>query len=181
MSTMISETAMSVQERSSEATGRLCEILGLGHVPTTKLKFLTVALAEAAVDEASNNDVFANKIRSAFESMVPAPAPKRQPKVAAGSTRTKHKPTKLPLMEDLEPIGTVDESLLNPYAPPNPWALRTLYGDHQLRRALGGYSLTKLKQTAKTVQSKHPGTKPHNASDQTSLVDYIVEQVTSES
>jgi hypothetical protein len=51
----------------------------------------------------------------------------------------------------LEAIGRVHESALDPYAPPNPSALRTLYGEHQLGAALSRYSGEKVREAARQV------------------------------
>ncbi|HLZ21061.1 MAG TPA: hypothetical protein VKQ30_02920, partial [Ktedonobacterales bacterium] len=99
---------------------------------------------------------------------------KRPAKNRGASTSSKNK-TKHEIK--LEPVGYVDEALLNPYAPPNPYALRTLYGDHQLQLALDRYSLTKLKEAVVLVQKQNPGTKPKNMGRKESVLDYIVEHV----
>jgi len=161
---------MTDQERSVLATRRLCEALGLGVVKPNELKRLTVALAEAAADEAGHNSEFAAHIRVLYERYVPV----KKGKTTGSSTRSKAKPEKVKLV----PVGTFDESKFNPYGPLDPYILLQLYGTKQLALALDEYSLTALKGAASLVEQRNPGTKPKNRAKKDAVLAYIVEYVT---
>ena len=161
-------TTPTVQEQSAAATRDLCQALGLGTLKPAQLKLLTVALARAATEEAQQNEMFRQRVQMLYQSLIPvkAPKPPKPPKEVTGR-RQKVK---------LEPIGTVDETELNPYAPPNPWALQRLYGDHQLAAALERYSPQALKEALPAVQERYPGTKPKRVT-KPGIIDYIVEML----
>lgn len=154
MSTTIDSAAVTIQERSASATRELCRALGLGAMKAADLKYLTIALAETAASEAQQNLDFAQAISRRYQSL----RPEKPPKTSGDNKRkSKNEPV-------LEPVGTVDPALLDPYAPPNPWALQILYGDHQLQQALERYSLAKLKEALALVQERYPGGKPTSMS-----------------
>ncbi|MEO7002719.1 MAG: hypothetical protein ABI068_12990 [Ktedonobacterales bacterium] len=162
--------SMTDQERSVLATRRLCEALGLGVVKPNELRRLTIALAEAAADEAGHNSDFAKHIRVLYERS----ASVKKSKVTEPSTRRK----KMPEHPNLTPVGTFDESKFNPYGPLDPYILLQLYGIEQLPLALDGYSLTALKGAVSLVEQRNPGTKPKNCSKKDAVLEYIVQYVT---
>ena len=173
--TTLESTNITIQQQSVAATQELCEALGLGVLKPAELKYLTVALARGATEEAQRNDEFKQHIQSLYQSLLPvkptkAKAPKKEPSSGARSSGSKK--------VKLTPIGSVDESELNPYAPPNPWALRRLYGDKQLSAALGRYSADKLKETLPAMQQRYPGTQPKKMT-KPGIIAYIVEMLTS--
>ncbi len=175
MSSQVNTTTMTIQQQSAAATRELCQALGLGTLKPAELKLLTVALARVAADETRRNEDFGRRIRSLYQSLLPEkPAKKTTPKESANRIPRRSGKQKVELI----PIGTVDESELNPYAPPNPWALQRLYGDPQLLLALGRYSPDKLKQTLPAMQQRYPGTKPKRLT-KPGIIEYIVEMLTS--
>ena len=93
----------------------------------------------------------------------PKPAPAAKP---AKPTKPKAK------RRELTRIASVDPALLDPYKPPNPWALRTMYGDHQLHAALERYSTDELRRALPAVKARHPGTKPSGTS-KAAIIAYI--------
>lgn len=165
MSTTIDNAAVTTQERSAFATRELCKVLGLGTLKPAELKFLTIALAEVAASEAQQNRSFAHAISHLYQELLPA-----KPKKRISSKKPKEETV-------LVPVGTVDPALLDPYAPPNPWALQVLYGDHQLQQALERYSLPKLKEALAPVQERYPGSKPTTLTKR-GIAAYIVDQLT---
>lgn len=174
MSSAVSEIRIPLAERSARATRDLCAVLGLGVLTPTNLKYLAVALMEVATEEAKRSDEFTEQVRSAYEAILPV-KPQRRTRTSDGSapgTATKSWKVKL------TPIGTVDEALLDPYAPPNPFALQQLYGNEQLPLALGRYSLTKLKEAVVVVQQRYPDTKPRRIT-KAGIVEYIMDTLTS--
>lgn len=159
---------LSVQQRGTQGTHDLCAALGLGAVSPAHLKYLSLALAEAAIVEIGRNSAFADRVRAGYVALLPAPhagAPK------AGDTKD-HSAWKA----RLTPIGQVDEALLDPYAPPNPFALQRLYGDAQLALALERYSLTALKASLALVRERFPGTEPRKLT-KPGIIAYMVEHV----
>lgn len=165
MSSAASHTTanLTIQQMSAAATRELCDAIGLGAIKPTDMKYLTLALAEVAAEEARRNPGFATRVCGRYHSLLPVKAPPK-PKPIDRTRVT------------LVPIGTVDESLLDPYAPPNPWALQQLYGDRQLAQALNRYSLAKLKEAVALVQERFPGTKPQRLT-KPGITDYIIGQL----
>ena len=126
---------------------------------------MTAAL-EMVADEVGRNGEVARRIREAYHNLLQSP---RQ-------TKTNARPSK-PEPAKLVPIGTVDESRFKPYGPLDPYLLFDLYGADQLRLALDGYSLVKLKEGMTAVAARNPGTKPKSKASKAPLIDYIVEHV----
>ncbi len=160
-----SEPGTTLQERSSQATSVLCQALELGELSSANQKYLALALMQVATEEVSRNGSFAERVRSLYLSLVPQKTTGTKP-TASASWQIK-----------LTPVGTVDQSLLDPYGPPNPFALQQLYGDAQLPLALERYSPARLKEAAEIVQQRFPGTKPKKNS-KASIIEYIVSTIT---
>lgn len=60
---------------------------------------------------------------------------------------------------------------------PSAYVLHKIYGSLQLHNALHEYSLTTLKDMAREVQSRHPGTKPKSMSSKAEMLKYIEQHV----
>src|SRR5690348_15134447 len=150
-----------VTERGALATKRLRERLGLDN-----LKLLSTAVAEAAADEIERNPAFVARVQAIYQELV-----SRQP--------TRPLRTRKAQIEDVELVPVVDMSgvTLDPFAPLDPYLLHHIYGSTQLRAALTGYSLAKLKEGMATVEARNPGTKPKSKASKAALIDYIVERV----
>jgi hypothetical protein len=167
MSSADDGTGMTIQQRSAQATHELSEGLGLGPVSPGNLKYLALALMLVASEEIARNPDFSERIRSLYESLLPQ-------KGSARNTSGAKKPWHV----HLTPIGTTDELLLDPYGPPNPFALQQLYGDEQLPLALGQHSPSELRGAVAIVQERYPGTKPKSMS-KAAIIEYIVKLLTS--
>lgn len=155
----------SVSQRSIQATRRLREVLALDD-----LKFLATAIAEVAAEEAAGNPAFAARIRATYHELEALRPPQRTPRGAHGAPGT---PGAV-----LVPLHAIDDGKeIDPYAPPDPYFLRDLYGDPQLRRALERYSLARLQEAATAIEQGHPGTKPRNRGRKAAIIDYIVAHV----
>ncbi len=165
------ETATTLQQHSAQATRELCAALGLGTLSPANVKYLSLALTQAATAEASQNEDFAERVRSLYQSLVPAKAT-REPSSRGSSRARGSKGWDV----KLTPIGTVDDALLDPYGPPNPFALQQLYGDEQLPLALGRYTPAKLKDAVAVVQQRYPGSKPKKMT-KASIIEYIVNTI----
>jgi hypothetical protein len=74
----------------------------------------------------------------------------------------------------------MDESLIDPYGPPNPFGLQQLYGDEQLALALDRYAPARLRGAVPIVQERFPGTKPKSMS-KAAIIEYIVKTLTARS
>lgn len=165
MSSTVDPTS-TIQERTTQATHDLCAALGLENLSAANLKYLALALMQDAADEAARDADFAARIRSRYESLLPAPR----------ATRTARGDESKSWNVKLIPIGNMDESLLDPYGPPNPFLLQQLYGDEQLTLALERYSPAKLKGALEIVQQGYPGTKPKKVS-KAGIIEYIVSTI----
>jgi hypothetical protein len=172
VSSAVEMTTASVQERTAEASRVLCAALGLVGLSATNMKYLMLALAEVADEEIHRNADFAARLRSRYEALVPA----RPSRAGRSSGASRPSRSSGPPKTRLTPVGTVDEGLLDPYAPPNPFLLQQLYGNEQLAAALGRHSLAALKQAVDVVQEQFPGTKPKKLT-KPGIIDYIVEHV----
>lgn len=127
---------------------------------------LTTAALEVVADEVGRNGDVARRIRESYRDLLQS----------SQQTKTKPRPPK-PEPVKLIPVGTVDESRIKPYGPLDPYLLFDLYGAHQLRLALDGYSLIKLKEGMAAVAARNPSTRPKSKASKAPLVDYIVEHV----
>lgn len=163
------ETGTTLQQRNIVATSRLCEVLGLGVVSPSELKYLALALTQIAADEAEQNANFATRVRSMYASLLPQ-------KAATSKRSGENKVWQV----KLTPIGDMDESLIDPYGPPNPFGLQQLYGDEQLHLALERYTPARLREAVAIVQERYPGTKPKSMS-KAAIIDYIVKTLTASS
>jgi hypothetical protein len=153
------------QERSSQATHALCEALGLVVNPS-ELKYLTVALAQAATEEVAANGTLAARIRELYLSLLPQ-------KTVASKRTSGPKSWEV----KLTPVGDMDESLIDPYGPPDPFGLQQLYGNDQLQLALERYTPARLRGAVAIVQERFPGTRPKSTS-QAAVIEYIVRMLT---
>jgi hypothetical protein len=166
------ETTATLQQRSAQATYELCAGLGLGMLSAADLKYLSLALAQVATEEVSRNSDFAERIRSLYLSLLP----KKATRGASSGGSTRSGGTKA-WNAKLTPVGTVDEALLDPYGPPNPFALQRLYGDEQLPLALARYTPAKLREAVALVQERYPGSKPKKMT-KAAIIEYIVNTIT---
>jgi len=158
-------------ERSAEATRSLCEALGIGFVPTTKLKVLATALAEVAAEEARRNLDFSGRVRALYEQLA---TPKNKPSSSAsGSARRRAQRQVTPLVP-LAEAGTVR---FNPYLGCEPEKLLILYGREQLPAALNEYSSDHLKEAAQRIRAERPESKLRSKASRAAIIDYIVEHV----
>lgn len=150
----------SVQQRSTEATKRLQDIFD-----AHDLKLLRIAVEEAVADEAGRNPLFAKRVREAYKELVEL-KPHR-------ATRGSNK------FEDVKlvPIIQVEGLKFDPHASLDPYFLLRVYGAQQLRAALTGNSLARLKEGLAPVEQNNPGTKPRSRALKDSVIDYIVEKV----
>lgn len=166
------ETTATLQERSVQATRDLCKGLGLEGLSPANLKFLSLALTHVATEEITRNIDFADSVRSLYLSLLPQKAargaPSRDSSRSGGSKAWNVK---------LTPVGTVDEALLDPYGPPNPFALQQLYGNEQLALALARYTPAKLKDAVALVQQRYLGSRPKKMT-KASIIEYIVSTIT---
>jgi hypothetical protein len=169
MSSSTGSVQGSLQERSAQATHALCEALGLGVISPSELKYLALALTQVATDEVATNPALAARLRELYLSLVPK-------KTVASRRSTSSKSWEV----KLTPIGDMDESLIDPYGPPNPFGLQQLYGDGQLRLALERYTPARLRGAVAIVQERYPGTKPKSMS-KAAIIEYIVRMLTTES
>lgn len=161
MQTAVERSPLTVQERSVEATRRLREAVG-----GDDLKLLATALAEAAVEEMQHNAALTLRVRDKYEQLSAL-------KGAGRSTRTH---ARLPAARPT-PIASAGDIRIDPHAPLDPYILLKLYGPSQLKAALDGYSMNKLKEAATLVQQRHPGTRPRDKRRADAVIDYIVEHV----
>jgi hypothetical protein len=150
-----------MQQRSVQATTSLREVLGLSDT-----KILSTALAEVAAEEARHNPDFAQRIRETYAEL--------EQLNTSRATRSRKPAT---LHSELIPLRSIEGLRFDPHAPVDPYMLQTIYGDAQLRRALEGYSLARLKEAAALVEERNPGTKPTSRARKDTIIDYIVECV----
>lgn len=163
-------TTATVQERSTQATRDLCAALDLGVLSAANLKFLALALMQVATQRIQQDTTFADQVRTAYQSLLPAPKVGRSGASASpGAVKS--------WQVKLIPIGRADDSLLDPYGPPNPFALQQIYGDEQLALALGRHTPAELRESVLFVQQRYPGTKPKKMT-KAGIIDYIVETLT---
>jgi hypothetical protein len=92
----------------------------------------------------------------------------------AASAPAERKPRAATAIKDLVPVTASGNLTYGPDGELDAYGLQTLYGNHQLRDALDGYTLATLKQMAQTVQDRNPGTAPENKRTKAALIDYIV-------
>ena len=163
------ETQGTLQQRSAQATHEFCEALGLGVVSPSDLKYLALALMQVATAEAAQSADFATRIRTLYLSLLPQ-------KTTASTRATEKQSARAKLI----PIGHMDESLIDPYGPPNPFGLQQLYGDEQLALALERYAPARLREAVSIVQERYPGTKPKSMS-KAAVIEYIVTTLTARS
>jgi hypothetical protein len=152
-----------LHQRGIEATRHLREALSL---PTSvgDAAVLGTILAEVAAEESRRNPTFANEVRRRYEAAIATRRP------AARDSR------QVQVLPPLVPIRRIEGAHhRDPFAPPDPTYLVQLYGKHQLARALQGFLVDSLKQTAAQIEQQHPGTKPTNRGRKDALIAYIIE------
>ena len=162
-------TRHALQQRGDKAMQALRESLRL---PTNlnDAELLRTAIAEAVASETLQNMRLASAIRRLYDELSSLHSPVRKRVYA----QVEALPPLIPIRRDLP------ERPRDPFAPPDPSYLVLAYGSHQLARALHGYTVDMLKQTAARIEAGHPGTKPTNRGQRKSLIDYIVRYATQE-
>lgn len=153
---------LTVQQRVKVATQQLREL-----VDADDVKLLNAAIAEAAAAEAVRNMEFRATVRRLYEDLSALPA------TATKAQRSQEHPS-----STLVPLPGSEGARFDPFAPLDPYALLRLYGRHQLRTALQGYSSDALREAVMAVRQNYPGTKPKDARKVDSLIDYIVQHLT---
>lgn len=128
---------------------------------------LKLAMLLVASDAATTSVAFADSIRDAYEAL---PATQRR---ASGARNI---PTVLTL--DVHPIKEVRGFTLNLGEPLNPYLVFEAYGERQMRQILDVFSSTALKESARLVEERNPGTKLRGRPTKPALIDYIVAYVT---
>src|SRR5690349_11271228 len=118
-------------------------------------------MAEVAAEEAARNVRFQQELQARYDLLAASAPTQRRPR--AGTT-----------IKDLVPVTASGNLTYGPDGELDAYGLQTLYGNHQLRDALEGYTLATLKQMAQTVQDRNPGTEPENKRTKAALIDYIV-------
>ena len=118
--------------------------------------------------------------RHAIKVERPKPAPTAKATKAVKITRSSRHTRTKPAEPDIELVPVNYDAArgvnLSPTAPPNPYFLRDFYGEHQLIPALSRYSPASLREAAKVVKRRNPGTRPKSTSRQ-DLIAYIVKYV----
>ena len=132
--------------------------LARGALGLNDLHRLAIALAEVAAEETLHSRVFADRVRLVYE-QVPTPSHSSRPD---------------PFAARLVPIKIVEGRDINPAAPLDADFLLEVYGGHQFPDALGLYPVAKLKEAAKRIADRKPGTKPAHWGQKTPLIEYIV-------
>lgn len=168
MSAQIDAPADVEADRSVLATRRLCDSLGLGILKPKELKYLGTALAEAASREVAARPEFADRILDIFRALAEKPK---------STTNGKGRQTQKRQKAQLTPIHPVDPGLFGPDRQLDPYLLRYVYGDDQLRTALEDYPAPALKQAAGIVDGRNPGTLPKGRLTKPALISYIVQHV----
>jgi hypothetical protein len=161
MSVTLRTRPLTLKQRNRRALQRLSERLSLEDGA-----LLVTAALEVVADEVGRNGEVARRIREAYQDLL---------QFSQQAKTTSHPPKPEPVK--LIPVGTVDERRIKPYGPLDPYLLFDLYGADQLRLALDGYSLVKLKEGMAAVAARNPGTKPKSKAGKAPLIDYIVEYV----
>ncbi|HST90360.1 MAG TPA: hypothetical protein VLJ14_18435 [Ktedonobacterales bacterium] len=161
MSVTLHNKPLTAKQRNNLALQRLCAKLGI-----EDSSLLATAVLEVVADEVGWNGDVGRRIRDVYRDLIQL----------SSLARAKPRPSK-PEPVKLVPVGKVDESRINPYGPLDPYLLFDMYGAHQLRLALDGYSLAKLKEGMAAVEARNPGTKPKSKASKAPLIDYIVEHI----
>ena len=157
MSSAVKPKPATAAQRSATAVKQASEMLALEDA-----KRLSSALIVAAVDWLPHDASLVERIRTVYEDL----APKR-----GSAARGRSKASDLDI--DLKPIKSMEGRFRDPTAPVDPYFLLELYGPDQLALALSRYTAPRLRAGVKTVQARHPGTKPGGAGKQ-AMIDYIV-------
>lgn len=150
-----------VAQRTTEATRRLQESLGVDD-----LKTLNAAIAEVAASEVDSNTLFKSKVLAAYNDLASLPKPTTSRAKASTSNQI-----------DLIPLPGTEGIRVDPFGSVDPFLLLRLYGPGQLRKALSGFSYSTLKEAALVVKTRHPDSAPANGRDADSLLDYIIERL----
>lgn len=161
MPTTTKQSMRTVAQRTAEAVRLASEHLGLDDA-----KRLGAALAESAAEWVRRDPAFVARVHALYAETAP------RPKASGNGARRQ---TRAAPDVELRPLKQID-GVLNPAAPPDPYFLLDLYGPDQLPLALQRYTAVRLREAAKQVQGRHPGTKPSGTSRQ-QMVDYIMAYV----
>lgn len=155
-------TAVKQKLSASEITERAARAMGLEDT-----KRLGIALTAAAVEELARNTAFASHVRVIYASLPASPAPRRR------------ETTPKALTVDVAPIKHVEGFSLNPAMPLDPYLVYEAYGAKQFATVSDLFTVPKLKEAAKQVEERNPGTKPTNRGVKVSLIEYLVKYVPS--
>lgn len=142
-------------------TKQVADLLGLSDTKRVKL-----ALLIAAGDAASKSIAFAGSVRNTYSAL---------PVTESRANSKKALPTLLTL--DVHPIKEVHGFTLNLGEPVNPYLVYEAYGDRQTREILGVFSPAALRESAKLVEDRNPGSKLRGRPAKPKLIDYIMENV----
>lgn len=133
-------------------------VLGLSDTKRLKL-----AMLMAASDAASESASFAGRVRDAYGAL-----PVEQTRANGKQTA----PTLLTL--DVRPVKEVRGFTLNLGEPVNPYLVYEAYGERQMRQILDVFSSAALKESARIVEERNPGTKLRGRPTKPELIDYIM-------
>lgn len=164
MSSVVSARALSVAQRTTEATQQAADLLQL-----TDVKRLGAAPTLAVVEGVRRNASFAAHVRTLYEELAPKPRSTR-------NTQTARRAKLVAPDVELVPIKSMEGRQFDPVAPPDPYFLYEFYGAAQLPLALERYTVPRLQKAVKLVKERNPRTKPNGTSRQ-AVIDYIVEYV----
>lgn len=155
-------TAVKQKLNTTEITERASKALGLEDT-----KRLGIALTAAAVEELARSPIFASRVRAIYASLPSSPVPRKKETTAKALT------------VDVTPIKHVDGFSLNPAMPLDPYLIYEAYGAKQFATVLDLFTVPKLKEAAKRVEERNPGTKPTNRGTKVPLIDYLVKYIPS--
>jgi hypothetical protein len=116
------------QQRAQVATAQLRAL-----VAADDAKLLNAAIVEAAAEEALRSATFRASVRRVYDELTA-----HQRNSTRNGTRAQRGKGQPPA--ELVPLPGSEGARFDPFAPLDPYALLRLYGPHQLRAALSGYS-----------------------------------------
>ncbi len=185
MSTATSNQS-AIQERSGQATKKLCQALGYSSLKSTDLKYVALALAEVGAEEVINNPHFAQKVKAILDEIVPK---KELNAPRSTSNRAKHQKQKdntatiqkgrqkKSLLDNLVPLKPIDMRIINPYSSPDPYLLHEVFGSVQLAIALREFTMHTLREMVGVVETQNPDLPKPNKRNKDSIVQFILEAV----
>jgi hypothetical protein len=136
--------------------------LGLSDEKRAKLAMLI-----AARDAAAKSSSFASSIREVYNSL---------PVATTRASGKKTTPTLLTL--NVHPIKEVRGFTLNLGEPVNPYLLYEAYGERQARLILDVFSPAAVKESAKLIEERNPGSKLRGQPAKPKVIEYIMDYVT---